>query len=123
MRGLSDNKQAELAASLAEPFQQPGSHLQQHLQQQHGQQQQQSQPRPDAASGVSEPGSTDPSVHDSERSFELNPGRFDSESGSALDLDPHVGGPVKHGSPSEVSREELEHQLDSTLQGSMRATL
>ena len=130
MRGLTDDKQAQLAASLAEPFQPPGSQQQQQQQrpgqQQQGQQQQQ-QLRTDASEGPFGPDSADPSVHDSERSFELNPQRFDPESGSSPDpslhAGPHRGGPVKHDSPSEVSREELDHQLDSTLQGSLRATL
>jgi hypothetical protein len=134
MRGLSDERQAELAASLAEPFRQPDAPQpqQQQGQQQHGQQQRQQQQRqqqqqnPDTVTGVSEPSSADPSVHDSERSFELNPRRFDPESGSVPDPDPHVGsprgGPVKHDSPSEVNRDEDQPDMDSTLQGSMLAT-
>ena len=128
MRGLSNEKQAELAASLAEPFKQPDVRQQQQ-QSQHEQQQRQQQgqqQRPHAAAGVSEPGSADPSVHDSERSFELNPQRFDPESGSVPDPDPHMGpsrgGPVKHDSPSEVNKIEEDPDMDSTLQGSMLAT-
>ncbi len=117
MRGLTDQKQAELAASLAEPFQQPGLSGQQ-------------QPRPEgpAVGGTLEPGSAeDPSAHSSDRSFELNPQRFDPDSGSSPDPSLHAGpargGPVKHDSPSEVSRDELALHVDPGLQGSLRATL
>ena len=124
MRGLSDGKQAELAASLAEPFQQqPTAHWQ-------DLRQQQQQPRPEGfpVGGASELGSGDPSAHGSDRSFELNPQRFDPDSGSSPDPSMHAGppprgGPVKHDSPSEVSREELSHVVDAGLQGSLRATL
>lgn len=115
MRGLTSDRQSELAASLAEPFHQPAL-----LEQGQGQRQQQ-QPRPDDTVGAS-----DPSVHDSERSFDMNPQRFDPVSGSQIpdpDLGPLRGGPVKHDSPSEVSRNEVMQHVDSNLQGSLRATL
>ena len=130
MRGLSDGKQAELAASLAEPFRQPAAEGQDPPEQQQEQQQQQ-QPRPEGAivgGGAPEPGSAeDPSAHSSDRSFELNPQRFDPDSGSSPDpslhAGPHHGGPVKRDGPSEVSRDELALHVDSGLQGSLRATL
>ena len=124
MRGLTDAKQAQLAASLAEPFEQAPARHQVGHDQRH---QHQQQPRPDGGTnGASEPGSGDPSAHGSDRSFELNPQRFDPDSGAFPDPDPQLGtprGPVKHDSASEVSRGELEQHVDSTLQGSLRAAL
>ena len=119
MRGLTDDKQAELAASLAEPFRQPASRGAQDQRQQ--QQQHQHQGPDDVAVGAS-----DPSVQGSEPSFELNPQRFDSESGSQMpdpDLGSLRGQSVKHDSPSDVSRNEVMQHVDSNLQGSLRATL
>ncbi len=122
MRGLTDQTQAELAASLAEPFQQPAA------QRQDPRQEQQQRPEGAGVGGASEPGSAeDPSAHSSDRSFELNPQRFDPDSGSSPDPSLHAGlhrgGPVKHDSPSGVSRDELALHVDPGLQGSLRATL